>query len=114
MASPLNIGSSRIKSAPSMADSAVSIIGCARVMAELMTASLNALPAATSRLMKSTSKIEFLTIMPASAIMPIIDVAVNCAPSKACPGITPMMVSGIGAMMMSGVKYEPNCATTSR
>ena len=44
-------------------------------------------------------------MMPASAIMPIIDVAVNCAPSSACPGITPMIVSGIGAMMISGTTY---------
>ena len=29
-------------------------------------------------------------------------------------GITPMIVSGMGAMMTSGVRYEPNCATTSR
>ena len=35
-------------------------------------------------------------MIPASAIMPIIDVAVNCAPSSACPGMTPMIVSGIG------------------
>ena len=35
-------------------------------------------------------------------IIPIIDVAVNCEPSKACPGRTPMIVSGIGAMMISG------------
>jgi len=46
--------------------------------------------------------------------MPIIDVAVNGWPRIACPGITPMIVSGIGAMMTSGVTYEPNCATTSR
>jgi len=43
-------------------------------------------------------------MMPASAIMPIIDVAVNWAPSRAWPGITPMTVSGIGAMMMSGTR----------
>jgi len=42
-------------------------------------------------------------MIPASAIIPIIEVAVNGAPSSACPGITPMMVSGIGAMMTSGV-----------
>ena len=53
-------------------------------------------------------------MIPASAIMPIIEVAVNCAPSSACPGITPMIVSGIGAMMTSGTRYERNCATTSR
>ena len=42
-------------------------------------------------------------MMPASAIMPIIEVAVKLAPNSAWPGITPMMVSGIGAMMISGV-----------
>ncbi len=52
-------------------------------------------------------------MIPASAIMPIIEVAVNCAPRSAWPGITPMIVSGIGAMMTSGTTYERNCATTS-
>ena len=46
--------------------------------------------------------------------MPIMQVAVYCAPSSAWPGITPMIVSGIGAMMISGIRYERNCATTSR
>ena len=64
--------------------------------------------------MKSTSRMELRTMIPASAIMPIMLVAVNCAPSSACPGMTPMIVSGMGAMMMSGVRYEPKCATTSR
>ena len=41
-------------------------------------------------------------MMPASAIMPIIDVAVNWAPRSACPGMMPMSVSGIGAMITSG------------
>ncbi len=41
-------------------------------------------------------------MIPASAIMPIMEVAVNGAPSRACPGMTPTSVSGIGAMMMSG------------
>ena len=54
--------------------------------------------------MKSTSSIELRTMMPASAIMPIMLVAVYCAPSRACPGMTPMMVSGIGAMMISGTR----------
>ena len=31
-----------------------------------------------------------------------VEVAVNGAPSSACPGITPMMVSGMGAMMING------------
>jgi hypothetical protein len=44
------------------------------------------------------------TMIPARAIIPIIEVAVNWAPSRAWPGITPMRVSGMGAMMMSGTR----------
>ena len=33
-------------------------------------------------------------MIPASAIMPIMEVAVKLAPSKACPGMTPMIVKG--------------------
>ena len=104
MARPLKIGSSRMKKAPSIAARPVSTMGCARVMAELTMACLNSMPDLTCRLMKSTRRMELRTMMPASAIIPIMLVAVYCAPSKACPGITPMMVSGIGAMMISGVR----------
>ena len=114
MASPLKIGSSRMKKAPSIAARPVSRIGCARVAAERVTASASGTPSASCRLMKSTSRIELRTMMPASAIMPIMLVAVNCAWSSAWPGITPTIVSGMGAMMISGVRYEPNWATTSR
>ena len=104
MARPLKIGSSRMKNAPIMAASPVSTMGWARVMAECTMASLSGVPSRTCKLMKSTSRMELRTMMPASAIMPIMLVAVYCAPSKAWPGITPMMVSGIGAMMISGVR----------
>ena len=43
-------------------------------------------------------------MMPANAIMPIMDVAVNCEPNIAWPGMTPMIVNGMGAMMTKGVK----------
>ena len=72
--------------------------------AEATTACWNGTPRATSSSMKSTSKIELRTMMPANAIMPIMDVAVNCAPSSAWPGMTPMMVNGMGAMITSWVK----------
>ena len=114
MASPLKIGSSRMKTAPSIAASAVSTMGCARVAAERTTASSSGMPLLTCRRMKSTSRMELRTMIPASAIIPIMLVAVNCAPSRAWPGMTPTIVSGMGAMMISGVRYEPNCATTSR
>ena len=101
-ANPLKIGSSSMKNAPSIAASAVSTIGLARTAPARITACASSLPAASSTLMKSTSKIEFRTMIPASAIMPIIEVAVNCAPSRAWPGMMPISVSGIGAMMISG------------
>ena len=76
MAKPLNMGSSKIKSAPSIAASPVSTIGFERVMAELMIAFLNSTPERTCKLMKSTKRMEFLTMMPAKAIIPIMLVAV--------------------------------------
>ena len=52
-------------------------------------------------------------MIPASAIIPIIDVAVKKAPVRACPGRMPMSVSGIGAMMTSGILNDWNQPTTS-
>jgi hypothetical protein len=43
-------------------------------------------------------------MVPAGAIMPIIDVAVKKAPVSQCVGRMPASVSGIGAMMTSGVR----------
>mgnify|MGYP001362128851 CR=1 FL=1 len=70
--------------------------------ADWTIASRNGRPASYCWRMKSTSRIELRTMMPARAIMPIIDVAVYWLPSSACPGMTPTMVSGIGAMMING------------
>jgi hypothetical protein len=92
-----------MNSAPSIAARPVSAIGFARAAAASTIAWPKGTPRATCRLTKSTSRIELRTMMPASAIIPIIDVAVNGCPRSAWPGITPMMVSGIGAMMTSGV-----------
>lgn len=41
-------------------------------------------------------QIELRTMMPASAMKPIIEVAVNGAPNSQCPPRMPMQVSGIG------------------
>ena len=46
--------------------------------------------------MKSTSRIELRTMMPASAMKPIIDVAVNAAPSSQCPSTMPIKVKRHG------------------
>ena len=74
IARPLKIGSSRMKKAPIIAASAVSMIGFARTADAWITASSSAWPARCWSRMKSTSSIEFRTMMPASAIMPIIEV----------------------------------------
>ena len=52
-------------------------------------------------------------MMPASAIMPIMLVAVKNAPLSACPGRMPIRVSGIGAMITSGIVNDSNHQTTS-
>ena len=53
-------------------------------------------------------------MMPASAMKPIIEVAVNGAPNSQWPSTMPIRVSGIGVRMTSGRRKLPNCATTSR
>ena len=64
--------------------------------------------------MKSTSRIELRTMMPASAMKPIIEVAVNGAPNIQCPSMMPISVSGTGVRITSGSLKMPNCATTRR
>ena len=56
---------------------------------------------------------ELRTMIPASAIIPIIDVAVKNAPLIAWPGRIPISVSGIGAMITSGILNDWNQPTTS-
>ena len=51
-------------------------------------------------------------MMPASAMNPIIDVAVNGALNSQCPNTMPIRVSGIGVRITSGSLKLPNCATT--
>ncbi len=52
-------------------------------------------------------------MIPASAIIPIIEVAVKNAPEMAWPGRMPIIVSGIGAMITSGTRSDWNQPTTS-
>ncbi len=53
-------------------------------------------------------------MMPASAMKPIIEVAVNGAPSIQWPSMMPISVSGTGVRMTSGSLNEPNWPTTRR
>src|SRR6185437_14668056 len=63
--------------------------------------------------MKSTRMMEFRTMIPAPAMNPIMEVAVKNAPMRVWAGRIPTKVSGIGAMMISGVLNDPNHPTTS-
>ena len=76
--------------------------------------------------MKSMRMIELRTTMPASAIMPIMPVAVkktgvaysptgevNSRLSSQKPGMMPMMVSGMAIMMTTGIVSDCVCATSS-
>ena len=52
-------------------------------------------------------------MMPASAMKPIIEVAVKSAPSSQWPGTMPIRVSGIGVITTAGSMKLRNSATTS-
>ncbi len=71
------------------------------------------MPCDCRSLMKSTRMIELRTIIPAPAIKPIIEVAVKNAPINQCAGKMPTSVSGIGAMITSGMRNDWNQPTTS-
>ncbi len=51
-------------------------------------------------------------MIPASAMKPIIEVAVNAAPNSQWPIMIPIRVSGTGVRMISGTRNVPNWATT--
>src|SRR5688500_1797668 len=112
-ASPWKIGSSTITSPPMTTAAAVSAMGRKRTDPASIRASRSERPRACASSMKSTSRIEFRTMMPASAIIPIMDVAVKNAPVAACTGRMPIKVNGIGAMITSGVANDWNQPTTS-
>ncbi len=56
--------------------------------------------------MKSISSSELRTTMPARAMTPIIEVAVNACWVIQCPGNTPTRVSGIAPITISGIMND--------
>lgn len=98
--------------APIMAARAVSKIGLNRIAPASSKTSTNGRSGARLCRIKSTSRIEFLTIIPANAMNPIIEVAVKGAENSQCPIMIPMNVSGIGVRITSGILKDPNWATT--
>ncbi len=112
IAMPWKIGSDRITDEPTISAIAVMMIGRVRVWQAWITASCTRTPFSTACSEKSTSRIELRTMIPASAMKPIIEVAVNEAPNSQCPGTIPISVSGIGAMTIAGRVKLPNSQTT--
>ena len=86
-----------MKAAPIIAAAAVRKIGLKRIAPASSSAWRNTAPPRARRRMKSTSRIELRTMMPASAMKPIIEVAVNGAVQTANgPSTMPISVSGTG------------------
>ena len=109
---PWKIGSDNITIDPPNKAKAVIKIGRVRASQERITASRGLKPSfTTASRAKSTNKIEFRTIIPAKAIKPIMEVAVNSAPIIQCPGKIPIKVKGMGAIIIAGNMKLPNCAT---
>jgi hypothetical protein len=76
-ASPWKIGSRRITAAPTIAAAAVSTIGLNLTAPASIMESFSGAPSRFFIRMKSTRMMEFLTTIPASAMKPIIEVAVK-------------------------------------
>ncbi len=112
MAIPWKMGSKRMTLEPATRARAVITIGRVLVLQASTTASRTSTPSRTRCREKSTSKMELRTMMPANAMKPIMDVAVNSAFSSQWPGIIPISVSGIGAMITAGTTKLPNSQTT--
>src|SRR5271166_2179423 len=76
--------------APIIAASAVRRIGLKRTAPASSRISRKVLPCPAPWRMKSTNRIELRTMMPASAMKPIIEVAVNGVPSSQWPSTMPI------------------------
>ena len=83
MAKPLNIESDSITRLPKITADAVNNIGRKRKIPAEITASFNLKPRAICCSIKSIKMIEFLTMMPAPAMKPIIEGAVKYEPKMA-------------------------------
>ena len=80
MAMPWKMGSVKITLEPATRARAVMRMGRVRVLQARITASATGTPFCTSWIEKSTSRMELRTMMPARAIQPIMEVAVNSPP----------------------------------
>ena len=99
--------------APAIKVNDVIKIGRIRISAPLTAASLTGTPDSTSIFTNSTINIDCRTMIPPSAIMPIIEVAVNSAPWNQCPLAIPIIVIGIGDMIRPANAKSRNSQTIS-
>ena len=109
---PWKMGSLTMTTPPMTTARAVRMMGRERMRPEATTASLSECPRSKPSSTKSTKRMEFRTMIPASAIMPIMEVAVKNAPLRAWAGRIPMRVRGMGAMITRGAVKDWNQATT--
>lgn len=106
IANPWNIGSNKMIIAPSATAPAVNKIGVVLTAPASIMACFNGIFSRNRILMKSMSNTEFLTITPANAIKPIIEVAVKYAPIIQWPNTIPTNDRGIAASIINGtVKF---------
>ncbi len=89
--------------APTTTAKAVNSMGRKRMAPASTTASANGLPSFILSSMKSTRMMEFLTTIPAPAIIPIMEVAVKKAPIPQWAGRMPISEKGMAAITTSGV-----------
>ncbi len=89
---------------------AVRRIGLVRTAPASITERSREPPSALLSSMKSMRSTEFLTMIPARAIIPIIEVAVKNAPWIQCPGMIPTRLNGMAIIMTSGVLNDWNHA----
>ena len=98
---------------PSMVAVAVSKTGVIRVRPASITASFTLIPCSTIRSVNSTSKIPFLTTIPARATIPIPDITIDISMRKmVIPKITPIILNNISLKIISGLLTELNWVTS--
>ena len=103
IANPWKIGSNKITIAPITTAPVVNRIGVVLTAPASMIALFIGAPSFKRISIKSIKRIEFRTIIPAKAIIPIKEVAVKKAPNNQCPSTIPTKESGIGIIIIIGV-----------
>ena len=84
------------------------LIGRVCILQDSSTASRTSTPFRTSSTATATSRIEFLTMLPARAMNPFIEVAEFWVSKTRTAGIIPNRLKEIGTMMIAATRKSPN------